>query len=117
MRVIKSMMEGSDRPARRGNFGSNLDRMFEQERLRFNPQREAVALGLHGGAMEAPHRSRRGMTYEAQWRGIFDAKQCSGDEESYLGFDRHEEAVPRARGDGVLPYSTDFDGSGALAIF
>jgi hypothetical protein len=117
MRAVESVMEGSDRPARRSNFGSNLNHTFEQERLRFNSRREAAALGLHGGAMGAPHWSRRRTSYGARWHEIFGAKQHGGHEESYLGFGRREEVVPRARGEGVLPCSTDFDVSGAMAIF
>jgi hypothetical protein len=56
----KSVMEASDRPTRRGNFGSNLDRTFKQERLRFNPRRDAVALDLprwgHSRARWSPKR-------------------------------------------------------------
>jgi hypothetical protein len=74
-------------------------------------------LGLHGSVMGAPHRSRCRTGYGARRHGIFDAKQRGGHEESYLGFGRCEVAVPRARGDGVLPCLTDFDESGALAIF
>jgi hypothetical protein len=46
-----------------------------------------------------------------RWHGIFGAKQHSGHGESYLGFDEHEEAVPRVSDDGVLPCSMDFDES------
>jgi hypothetical protein len=67
--------------------------------------------------MGAPHRSRRGTSYGAQWHGLFGAKQRGSQEESYLGFGGCEEAVPRACGYGVPPCSMDFDVSGAPAIF
>jgi hypothetical protein len=37
-------MVGLDRPVRRGNFGSNLNRTFKREQLRFNPRREVAVL-------------------------------------------------------------------------
>jgi hypothetical protein len=69
-----------------------------------------VALGLRGGAVGAPHQSRRRASYGVRRHGICGAKQCGGHEESYLGFGGHEEAVPRARGVGAASPVRDVSG-------
>jgi hypothetical protein len=75
------MMEGSDRPARRGNFGSHLDHTFKRERLRFNPRREAAALVFprqcHGRARWLTG-ARASVCYGLQLRAVPSSNQIGG---------------------------------------
>jgi hypothetical protein len=77
----KSVMEGSDQLARRGNFGSNLDRTFKRERLRFNPRREVAALVLP----QRRHSQGRWLTevgasvrYSLRLRAVLSSNQSGG---------------------------------------
>jgi hypothetical protein len=67
-------------------------------------------LGLHSGAMGAPHRSHHRMSYGVRRRGIFGAKQHGGHEESYLRFGGSEKVMPSARGIGAGSPDRDVGG-------
>jgi hypothetical protein len=60
--------------------------------------------------MGASHRSQCRVSYGAWWHVIFGAKQRGGHEESYLGFGRREEAMPRARGRSATSLVQDVGG-------
>jgi hypothetical protein len=75
------MMEGSDRPARGGNFGSNLDRTFKCEQLWFNPRREAAALVFprrHHGRVRWLARAGTSMLYGLQLWAVPSSNKSGG---------------------------------------
>jgi hypothetical protein len=69
-----------------------------------------VALGLRSGTVGAPHQSWRRESYGAWRHRIFGTKQRGGHEESYIGFGRREEAMPRARGRSATSLVQDVGG-------
>jgi hypothetical protein len=81
MRAVESVMEGSDRPARRGNFESNLDLTFKREQPWFNPRREAatlVFLRRCHGQVRWLARAGTSMRYGLRLRAVLGSNQSGG---------------------------------------